>query len=187
MKKFFIMLLAAGIAGGAFAQEATTVSIRKVGSSKVAVSSSEEVKGAMIVRIKDEQGDLIFRDRISKSDSYKKLYDLSQVERGTFNVEVVDQKGALATATVSNIEEVRPLVYSRVSQMENDTYRLLVSAPEEEELKVLIFDGGKLIHTEMVLSAQGLHKIYKVKRASEDGISFKIETASGFEEYVSEK
>ena len=187
MKKFFVLLLTAGIAGGAFAQEATKVSIKQIGSSKVAVASTSEAQGSMIVRIMDQDGDLIFRDRIAKRDGFKKVYDLSQIEEGQFDVEVSGQNVEFATANVSNFAEPKPVVYSRVSQLEDNTYRLLVSAPEEEEIKVLIYDGGKLIHTEMVLNPQGLHKIFKVERASENGVSFKVETASGFEGYVSEK
>jgi len=188
MKKFLVLLLTAGIAGGAFAQDATKLSIKKVGINKVAVASADEAEGSMIVRIMDQNGDLIYRDRIAEHDGYKKIYDLSQIEEGKFDIQVTGQSGEFTSATVSNYIETEPLVYSRVSQLEDNTFKLLISAhQEEEEIKVLIFDGGRLIHSEMVLDPQGLHKVYKVERPSGEGITFKVETASGFEEYVTRK
>ncbi|MDN3204931.1 hypothetical protein [Algoriphagus sediminis] len=188
MKKFFVLLLTAGIAGGAFAQDATKLSIKKVGTSKVAVASTDEAEGSMIVKIMDQNGDLIYRDRIAERDGYKKIYDLSQMEEGEFDVAVTGQSGESTSATVSNYIEVTPVVYSRFSEVGEDTYKLLISAhQEEEEIKVLIFDGGRLIHSEMVLDPQGLHKVYKVERPSGEGITFKVETSSGFEDYVTKK
>jgi hypothetical protein len=61
----------------------------------------------------------------------------------------------------------------------------LVSSLDSKEVEVMIFDGDKMIHSEMIDNPQGLHKIYKIEQAGKDGISFKVKTASGFEKFVS--
>jgi hypothetical protein len=62
---------------------------------------------------------------------------------------------------------------------------LLVSNLKAKEVTVQIFDGDKLIYTEMIDNPQGLHKIYKIDQpGTPEGISFKVTTASGFEAYA---
>jgi hypothetical protein len=91
----------------------------------------------------------------------------------------------ISSASVENFNEVKPEVFSRVSLMDENTYRLLVSSLDAQAVEVIIYDGDKMIHTEMIDNPQGLHKIYKIERAGKDGISFKVKTASGFEKFVS--
>lgn len=187
MKNLFTLLLTAGIAVGALAQESSHVQIRQIETSKVAIAMNEVPAGPMIVKIKNEAGDLILRDRIAKSEKFIKTYDLSQIAEGNFDIEVMGQDGTMATTSVSNFVVEKPAVFGRVSKMENNTYRLLVSSMEARDVKVLIYDGGKLIHTETVDNPQGLHKIFKVERESAAGVSFKVETASGYQGYITEE
>ncbi|MFC3879004.1 hypothetical protein ACFOSV_02395 [Algoriphagus namhaensis] len=187
MKKLMTVLLTAGIAVGAFAQGSESVQIKKIEAAKVAVAVNAVATGAVVVKIKNVDGDLILRDRISKADKFIKTYDLSQIEKGNYQVEVLGQSGTLAQSSVANFVAEKPEIFGRVSKMEDNSYRLLVSALDSKDVKVLIYDGGKLIHTETIDNPQGLHKIYKVKQASAEGVSFKVETASGYEGYITEE
>lgn len=183
------MLFVAGIATGAFAAESIkadeTVQIKKTETAKVAVTFTEAPTGTVIVKISDSQDRLIMRDRISQSEAFVKNYDLERLPEGTYSIEVLDQSGLISTASVENFMTVKPEVFSRVARMDNNSYRLLVSSLDAQEVEVVIYDGDKVIYTEMIDNPQGLHKIYNIKKAGNDGISFKVKTASGFEKYVS--
>jgi len=186
MKKLFTLLFVAGIAAGAFAKsEGTTVLIRKTETTKVAVSFNEAPQGTVIVRITDSENRLILRDKINKAEAFAKKYDLKALPQGSYSVEVTDESGVLRTASFNNFTVETPAVFSRVSQIEDNKYRLLVSNLQSKEVEVLIYDGDRLIHTEKIDNPQGLHKIYTLSNVSGAGINFKVKTASGFESYVS--
>jgi hypothetical protein len=188
MKNLFTMLFVAGIATGAFAagtKADETVQIKQIETAKVAVSFTEAPKGTVIVKISDSQDRLIMRDRINQEGAFAKKYDLKELPEGTYSIQVSDQSGLISSASVENFIEVKSEVFSRVSIMDDNTYRLLVSSLEAQAVEVVIYDGDKVIHTEMIDNPQGLHKIYKIEQAGKDGISFKVKTASGFEKFVS--
>ncbi|PZX53210.1 hypothetical protein [Algoriphagus chordae] len=185
MKKLFTLLFVAGIAAGAFATtEKTSVHIRQTETTKVAVAFNEAPQGMVTVKIADSEGHVILRDKINKSEAFAKKYDLKDLPNGNYSVEVLGESGVLRTASFNNYIVETPAVFSRVSPMGNDQYRLLVSNLEAKDIEVMIYDGNKLIHTEKIDNPQGLHKIYTLDNISEAGISFKVKTASGFEGYV---
>ena len=186
MKKLFTLLFAAGIATGAFAKnDDKAVEIRQTEPAKVLVAVPSAPNGVMTVRITDSQDRLVLRDRITKTEAFAKKYDLHALPAGEYSVEVSDINGTLRTATFSTVEKVKPVVYSRVTEMGDNQYRLLVSSLEAKDVTVQIFDGGELIHSEVIDNPQGLHKIFKIsKPSSPNGISFKVSTSSGFSAYV---
>lgn len=186
MKKSLSTLLIACIASVAFANvDVKSVAIRQTETSKVAVAFYTVPQGTVIVRISDQQDRLILRDRINQKDAFSKKYDLQELPEGLYVVEVADESGILNTETVDTRPvAIAPAVFSMVSDLGNNRYRLVVSSLDAKEIEVLIFDGNKLIHTEKVENPQGLHKIYLITKPSLAGISFKVKTASGFEGFV---
>jgi hypothetical protein len=187
MKKLFSTLLIAGIATAAFANaDVKSVDIKQTETAKVSVAFHTVPQGTVIVRISDQQDRLILRDRITKTESFSKKYDLQALPEGIYVVEVMDQSGVLSKETVdTRAVEVAPTVFSRVSDLGGNRYRLVISNLEAKDIEVSIFDGNKLIHTEKVEDPQGLHKIYTISRPSAEGISFKVKTSTGFESFVS--
>ncbi|SEF69768.1 hypothetical protein SAMN03080598_01039 [Algoriphagus boritolerans DSM 17298 = JCM 18970] len=180
------MLFVAGIATGAFAyNDEKSVEIRQTEPAKVMVAVNDAPNGTMTVKITDSENRLVLRDRITKTEAFAKRYDLNALPVGEYSVEVSDANGTLRTATFNTQVIVKPLVYSRVTAIGNNQYRLLVSNLEAKEVTLQIFDGINLIHTELIDNPQGLHKIYTIKQpATPEGISFKVSTSSGFEAYV---
>lgn len=185
MKKLFTLLFAAGIAAGATAQTGESVTIRKTDESKMAISFPETPKSTVFVKISDADNHLVYRDRIGSSEAFSKKYDLSALPEGSYSIEVSDNTGLISSSTIENFTEEKPVVYSRVSKVKNNTYRLLVSKLDQKDVEIMIFDGGNLIHTEKVENPQGMHKIFTIEQPSSEGISFKVKTSSGFESFVS--
>lgn len=186
MKKLLSTLLIAGIASVAFANvDVKSVDIRQTETAKVAVAFHVVPQGTVFVRISDQQDRLILRDRINITDAFSKKYDLQELPEGFYVVEVSDESGVLNTETIDTRPvAIAPVVFSRVSDLGDNRYRLLVSNLDAKDIEVSIFDGNKLIHTEKVDNPQGLHKIYLITKPSLGGISFKVKTASGFEGFV---
>ncbi|SHO63822.1 hypothetical protein [Algoriphagus zhangzhouensis] len=184
MKKLLTLLFVAGIAAGAFAKGSDrSVEIRQSEPTKVTVAVNEAPQGTMIVKIMDKDNRLVLRDRIVKEEAFAKRYDLTALPKGTYSVEVLDQSGVLRTASFENFVAETPSVYSRVSKVGANQYRLLVSNLDAKEITVSIFDGDHMIHTEKVSNPQGLHKIYNIKEPGAN-ISFKVSTAEGFDRFV---
>ncbi|MDF2158829.1 hypothetical protein [Algoriphagus sp. CAU 1675] len=185
MKKLFTMLFVAGLSTGAFAAGAeNSIEIRQTEPAKVMVAVSEAPKGALIVKITDGDDRLVLRDKITKEEAFAKRYDLSALAKGTYSVEVLDESGVLRSATLENYIIEKPSVYSRVSKIEENKYRLLVSNLKAKDVTVSIYDGDKLIHSEKVENPQGLHKVYSIEKPGAN-ISFRVTTAGGFNKYLS--
>lgn len=189
MRKLFTMLFVAGIATGAFAyNDEKSVEIRQTEAAKVMIAVNAAPQGTLTVKITDADNRLVLRDRITKTEAFAKRYDLNALPVGEYSVEVSDEKGTLRTETFNTQVIVKPLVYSKVTAMGDNQFRLLVSNLEAKEVTVQIFDGSKLIHTEMIENPQGLHKIYTIdKPGTPEGISFKVSTSSGFEAYAASR
>lgn len=187
MKKLLTLLFAAGIATGAFATDQDkVVTIRQTEAKKVAVSYSAVPNGTVVVKITDSDDRLVMRDKINKEEAFAKRYDLNALPEGTYSVEVLDESGVLRTASFDTFVAEAPVVFSRVSRMGENKYRLLVSNLEAKEIMVSIYDGENVIHTERIDNPQGLHKIYDIAKPS-GNITFKVSTASGFESFVSSR
>ncbi|GMQ28837.1 hypothetical protein Aconfl_14800 [Algoriphagus confluentis] len=183
------MLFVAGIVTGAFAyNEEKPVEIRQTEPSKVLVAFKEAPQGPIVVKIMDEQNQLVLRDRITKTEAFAKRYDLNALPEGKYQIQVADAFGNLSSSTVNTTVVSKPEVYSRVTAMGPNQFRLLVSSLEAKEVTVQIFDGNELIHSEVVENPQGLHKVYTIsKPAYPEAISFKVSTAGGFTAYVASK
>jgi hypothetical protein len=189
MKKLMTMLFVAGFASGAFAyMDEKNVEIRQTEPTKVTVRVAEAPQGTVFVKIKDAENQLVLRDRISNAEAFTKRYDLRELPVGQYIIEVSDSKGTLRTATLNTEVKAKSEVFSRITDLGDNQYRLLVANLGAQEITVQIFDGQKLIHTELVENPLGLHKVYTIKGAGfPDSISFKVSTSNGFSTYVASK
>jgi hypothetical protein len=186
MKKLFLLLFVAGMATAAIAStENPSVEIRQTETSKVLVTVPASSQGSVTVRILDADKRLVLRDRINGTEAFAKRYDLASLPKGDYSIEVSDAEGTLRTATFSTLAKETKTVFSRVTPLGQNQYRLLVANLEAKAVTVQIFDGDQLIHTELVDHPQGLHKVYTINKPGfPDAISFKVSTANGFSSFV---
>ena len=180
------MLFAAGIATGAFAKnDEKSVEIRQTEPTKVMIAVASAPEGVLTVKITDADNHLVLRDRITKTEAFAKRYDLNALPAGDYSIEVSYAKGTLTTAPYNTEVITKPLVFTRVTEMGGNQYRLLVANMDSTEVTVAIYDGDKMIHSEVIDNPQGLHKIYTISKPnSPEGISFKVSAANGFEAYA---
>jgi hypothetical protein len=186
MKKLFTLFLAAGIATGAFAKiDEKSVEIRQTESAKVMVAVAEAPQGILTVKITDAANRLVLRDRITKTEAFAKKYDLNALPAGDYSVEVSDASGTLRTATFNTESVAKPVVFTRVTEMGDNQYRLLVANLKSKGVTVQIYDGSNVIHTEVIDNPQGLHKIYTIdKPSSPEAITFKVTASNGYSAYA---
>ena len=185
MKKLFILLFVAGMATAAIANTENQVEIRQTETSKVVVKVPASPQGGVTVRILDGDKRLVLRDRINATQALAKRYDLASLPKGEYSIEVSDAQGTLRTATFSTLEKESKTVFSRVTPLGQNQFRLLVANLDAKAVTVQIFDGNQLIHTELVDNPQGLHKIYTIaKPGFPDAISFKVSSTNGFSSFI---
>ena len=185
MKKLFILLFVAGMATAAIANTENQVEIRQTETSKVVVTVPASPQGGVTVRILDGDKRLVLRDRINATEAFAKRYDLASLPKGEYSIEVSDAQGTLRTATFSTLEKEPKAVFSRVTPLGQNQFRLLVANLDANAVTVQIFDGNQLIHTELVDNPQGLHKIYTItKPGFPDAISFRVSSSNGFSSFV---
>ncbi len=185
MKKLFILLFVAGMATAAIANTENQVEIRQTETSKVVVIVPASPQGGVTVRILDGDKRLVLRDRINATEAFAKRYDLASLPKGEYSIEVSDAQGTLRTATFSTLEKESKTVFSRVTPLGQNQFRLLVANLDANAVTVQIFDGNQLIHTELVDNPQGLHKIYTISKPGfPDAISFRVSSTNGFSSFV---
>jgi hypothetical protein len=187
MKKLFLLLFVAGMATAAIAStENPSVEIRQTETSKVLVTVPASSQGSVTVRILDADKRLVLRDRINATEeAFAKRYDLASLPKGDYSIEVSDAQGTLRTATFSTLEKETKTVFSRVTPLGQNQFRLLVANLDAKAVTVQIFDGNQLIHTEQVDHPQGLHKVYTINKPGfPDAISFKVSTTNEFSSFV---
>ena len=185
MKKLFILLFVAGMATAAIANTENQVEIRQTETSKVVVTVPASPQGGVTVRILDGDKRLVLRDRINATEAFAKRYDLASLPKGEYSIEVSDAQGTLRTATFSTLEKESKAVFSRVTPLGQNQFRLLVANLDANAVTIQIFDGNQLIHTELVANPQGLHKIYTItKPGFPDAISFRVSSTNGFSSFV---
>lgn len=180
MKKLLILLFVAGMATGAIAKtENPSVEIRQTETSKVLLTVPASLPGGVTVRILDADKRLVLRDRINATEAFAKRYDLAALPKGVYSMEVSDAQGNLSTASFSTLEKEINTIFSRITPLGQNQYRLLVANLDAKAATVQIFDGNQLIHTEQVDHAQGLHKVYTISKPGfPDAISFKVSASN---------
>lgn len=186
MKNLFTLLFVAGIATGVFANnESLVVQIKQTETAKVAIAFNEAPEGTVTVKITDSKDRVILRDRIHKSEAFSKKYDLNSLPEGIYSVEVLEGGKIVKNMSINTQPAATPVVFSRVSQINRNQYRLVVSSLTSKDVEIMIYDNDELIHTEMIDNPQGLHKIFTIQSPNVGGISFRVKSASGFDSFVS--
>ncbi|MDN3204930.1 hypothetical protein [Algoriphagus sediminis] len=176
MKNLITLLLTLGIVTGAMATE--KIHIQKTADDKVIVALNEPASETLQIKMSNKDGEVVLRDRIVKGQTFAAKLNLEPLPYGTYNVEIIGDNGIVKNSKVNFTDSSQRDIYSRVTKIDENSFRLLVSTLTASNVKVSIYDQDKLIHSETVSNPQGLHKIYTVEGPSDSGVSFKVESLS---------
>lgn len=145
----------------------TSLSVRALQGEKKAVVRVVNLSGdqASVLRIKDQNGQILYKANIKSGDVYAKRYDFSTLPAGVYAVEVV--QGKEVTKKTFNVEaqelsfknalavtEVRSVV-----DVEPDLVKVLVQNQKESSLQLRLYDVyGKVLHEESIAPHQTIAK-----------------------------
>lgn len=138
--------------------------LEKVGENKFQLNYLEMPEGKVTVIIRDGSSRVIFRDVIFAEKFFSKNYDLSHLERGNYQFEVMDAKSEK--------------LMSQVIQLLPDTYQaaqvVSVKVVDEDRLAIFMDNADGLVRTLRIFDEVGL--IYEEAVTSEEfAKNFKFE------------
>ncbi|WP_040400963.1 hypothetical protein [Cecembia lonarensis] len=191
MKILLSFILILGVAFAASAENdrpnEVAVSVKMVDQSKALFRYKAEPEGRVMVRILDENNKLVKRHTLSKSNAFAKYYDFSNLEPGTYTIEVFENQVQIDRLTVNySSQEVNdPVAFAKVDKTGSNAFRLLVNSLLPSDFNVQVFENGLLIHEEKVADVTGLERKYRFAGVSPMArVSFLVTNDAGFSQWV---
>lgn len=161
--------------------------LEKIGDKKYQLNYLEIPAGKLTVIIRDESNRVIYRDMIFAEKFFSKNYDLSNLDLGDYQFEVMDSQSIKLID-----EEIRLTTTSTksifVANVEVlDRERLAIFMKNDDGLvrTLKIFDGEKLIYEE-VLADEEFGKKFKFENVkSLSTLSIQVSDTAGNTQYIS--
>ena len=102
-------------------------------------------QGAELI-LKDEQGEIVFKDFVSNEDNYTKILDFKTLPQGDYTF-ILEKKFSISTSVIKKKEEnieIEPESYNLIFKplYRNDKGKVLLylANPEENKVEIKIFD-----------------------------------------------
>ncbi|MBD8489836.1 hypothetical protein IFO69_13845 [Echinicola sp. CAU 1574] len=192
MRLIIATLVALSISVSTFAKTGSdldekTVKIEKVGDKKVQLKFLAVPSGKVLLRIKDENSSVIFKDIISSDKLFAKKYDLSALADGEYNFEVftpeqgtIQNKDLFVGATAAKAD-----FFTKVKVLDDNNIAFLVKSSGESRKFVRILDQGNVIF-EQEIAGNKFGKVFKFEKvASLDNLVFEVRNEEGQGKYIS--
>ncbi|GGF23644.1 hypothetical protein [Echinicola rosea] len=199
MRLIIVTLLALSISFGASAvtaghtdlkkeeKEAKAI-LEKIGDKKVQLKFLTEPKGNVLVRIKNADSGVIFKEIIKTEKEFKKNYDLSALAEGDYEFEIFTRQDG----TINNFEitlgekkSAGSNYFTKVKVIDSKKVALLVKAKGANKKYVRILDEGHVIF-EDTFEGDKYGKLFTFERvASLDDLVFEVRDEKGTGEYLS--
>lgn len=162
--------------------------LEKIGDKKVQLKFLTEPKGNILVRIKDADSGVIFKEIIKTEKEFKKNYDLSALAEGDYEFEVFTrQDGTINNFEITLGEEksAGSNYFTKVKVIDAKKVALLVKAQGANKKYVRILDDGHVIF-EDTFEGNKYGKLFTFERvASLDDLVFEVRDEKGVGEYLS--
>lgn len=118
---------------------------------------SSEASGQVTVRITDENGNVLLKEKIGCNTSFERPYNLQNLPDGNYTV-AIERDGAVIEETIHHVKNL-PLKSSNysvgVNEISNDKYELTVKKAGHQIVKVKIADKNGLIYFNDVIDEKG--------------------------------
>ena len=164
-----------------------TVKIEKVGDKKVELKFMAVPTGKVLVRIKDQNSTVIYKDIISSDKLFAKKYDLTALEDGEYNFEVfTPEQGTIQNKDLFvGTKRVKADYFTKVKVLDENNVAFLLKSSDDSKKFVRIIDQGHVIFEE-TFEGDKFGKVFKFEKvASLDDLVFEVRNESGDGEYIS--
>ncbi|GAB3651925.1 hypothetical protein GCM10028791_21200 [Echinicola sediminis] len=192
MRLIIATLVAFCISVSAFAKTGTgldekTVKLEKVGDKKIELKFLAVPNSKVLLRIKDENKSVIFKDIISSDKLFAKKYDLSALADGEYQFEVfTPEEGTIQDKNlfVGQKRESADF-FTKVKVLDDKNIAFLVKSTDETKKYVRIMDQGSVIFEDS-FEGNKFGRVFKFEKvASLEGLVFEVRNEAGDGEYVS--
>lgn len=187
MKKvsLFIITIFLG-AAAAFASGKPAMNIIPLTSDRVLVAMENEKPAPVEVRVTDENGRLVFYKSVRSSNSdYRKIYDLSALEDGryevVFNIDNTRVKRAIELNGDNVVVGELRYSYDPTFIFDNDNLKLTYLNFDEEDFMLKLYRNGQIVYESKLGNEFALTRGFNLSRL-ENG-NYDVVLASGNKEY----
>lgn len=137
---------------------------------KVLYTNDESV--IVKIRIRDENGKLLKMDRIKSKGGFMQPYNFSELENGTYFIELSDPQG-IVSEKVELTDNSNSML--SVTSLENHKYQLLVEQNEQLPLTLTIYNAeDEVIHKEHHSNMTGFRRVYDLSNFNSDNFVFQL-------------
>jgi hypothetical protein len=162
-KQLFLAILAIVFTANVFATEIPKMNIIPLKDTRTLVAISQNTPAINEISIISEEGTIVYFKQSKKvTTGYKKVFDLSQLEDGTYTVQL-----KAGTATVKRELEINDgtiLVTAQITELDpffvfdNDVVKVSYLNFEEKDVAVSVFNKGQLIYTSNLGNEFTIHR-----------------------------
>ncbi|GGZ34174.1 hypothetical protein GCM10007049_29380 [Echinicola pacifica] len=164
-----------------------TVKFEKVGDKKVELKFMAVPSGKVLVRIKDENSSVIYKDIISSDKLFAKKYDLSALKDGEYNFEVfTPEQGTIQNTNLFvGAKKSKADYFTKVKVLDENNIAFLVKASDDSKKYVRIIDNGNVIFEDSFVGEK-FGKVFKFEKVSSlKDLVFEVRNEDGQGEYIS--
>ncbi|GGZ34099.1 hypothetical protein GCM10007049_29280 [Echinicola pacifica] len=162
--------------------------LENLGDNKVQLKFLTQPHGKVLVRIKNANSNVIFKEIISTEKEFKKNYDLSALAKGDYELEVFTrQDGTIGNFDISLGEEksAGSNYFTKVKVLSDDKIALLIKANGANKKYVRILDQGHVIFEDS-FEGNKYGKLFNFEKVSSvKDLVFEVRDEKGDGKYLS--
>lgn len=182
-KQFILVILALVFVTNVFATETPTMNIIPLKDTKALIAVSQETPTVNEISIISENGEIMyFKESKKEITSYKQIFDLSQLENGTYEVKL-----KVGTTTIKNGLKINNGTVSVEAQKKevdpvftfaNNKLKVSYLNFGKEDVAVCIYDKSQLIHKTELGNEFSLQRGFDLSKLEEGNYDVKLANAS---------
>jgi len=133
--------------------------------------------GEVKIKIYDEKGRVIRRDKIQNKIGFYKPYNFNSLASGTYKIEVVDDNGT--TRKLVNLKNNQQEV--AIMHVREGKYQLLLTDPANTSADITIYNQDyEIIHSEKIDFDYGFSKVFDLSGFEQGNFTFEVKSVKTF-------
>jgi len=129
------------------------------------------VKKGNALTIKNEYGITIYKQVIQTSGNYKKTFDLTNLENGSYTTElekdfeIIIKKLEVKDGFVTFLKEENEVIFKPVVRTEGDLVLISKIAFDDQPLNVNLYYNDTIIHSEEIEGKKFINRVYRLSKS----------------------